>query len=185
MSLCNLVSRIMFKEISWKQRESKLLSHALYEKNLPAYDYPHETIQMQSSPVLSQPQPRKKMHELHSINCRKKLQHKSPFLQKPLPASPSSWLQVAPDKSPRFHLRSLLLRPFPSGAAQAERMQLAWWLALWSVLPPRDGVSSLCPLHAEGLTPEATFSKQLQNVKSESSESAKSKLKELNNKNPL
>lgn len=70
MSLCNLVSRITFKALSWKQRESKLLFHLLYENDLPAYAYPHKTIQTQSSPVLSQPQPRKKPHELHSINYR-------------------------------------------------------------------------------------------------------------------
>lgn len=185
MSLCNLVRRIMFKELSWKQRESKLLSHALYEKNLPAYDYPHETFQMQSSPVLSQSQPGKKPTWIAFYKLQKQVQHESPFLQKPLPASASSWLQMAPDKSLRLHLRSLPLRPFPAGAAQAERMQQAWWVVLWSTLPPRDGVSSLCPLHAEGLTPEATFSKQLQNVKSESSESTKTNLKEPNNKNPL
>lgn len=63
MSLCNLVSRIMFKVLSWKQRESKLLSHSLHEKNLPACDYPHKTIPTQSSPVSSQP--RKKTH----MNC--------------------------------------------------------------------------------------------------------------------
>lgn len=69
MSLCNSVSRIVFKALSWKQRESKLLSHSLYEKNLPACDYPHKTIRTQSSPVLSQPR-KKKPHELHAIKCR-------------------------------------------------------------------------------------------------------------------
>lgn len=82
MSLCNLISRIMFKALCWKQRGSKLLSHALYGKNLPAYDYPHETIQMQSSPVLSLPQPRKQPHELHSRNCRNNYNMNQHFCRK-------------------------------------------------------------------------------------------------------
>lgn len=107
------------------------------------------------------------------------------FCSKLSQASASSRLQMTLDKSPWRHLWSLLLRAFPAGAAQAERRQQAWRAALWSVLPPRDGVSGVCPLHAEGLTPEATFSKQLQNVKCESSESANTNLKELNSKIPL
>lgn len=184
MSLCNSVSRIVFKALSWKQRESKLLSHSLYEKNLPACDYPHKTIRTQSSPVLSQPR-KKKPTWIACYKVQKQLHHESVFLQKALPVSASSRLQRAPEKSRRLHSRSVLLSPFPAGAAQAERMQPPpWGAVLWSMLPPRDGVSTLCPLHAEGLTPEATFSKQLQNVKSESSESAKTNSKDLN-KNPL
>lgn len=181
MSLCNLVSRIMFKELSWKQRESKLLSHALYEKNLPAYDYPHETSKCNHLLFYLSLSLGKKPHELHSINCRNKYNMNHHFcrnLSQQVLHPGCKW----PLTNPCGSICGLCCWDH---SLQAERMQQAWWVVLWSMLPPRDGVSSLCPLLAEGLTPEATFSKQLQNVKSESSESAKTNLKELNNKNPF
>lgn len=142
--------------------------------------YSHETIQMQSSAVLSQP--RNKKHESHSINCRSNcntsfMNHH--FCRKLSQASASSQLQMTLDKSLWLHSWSLLPRSFPAGAVWAGGV--TWW----GVLPPRDWVSSLCPLHAEGPTPEAASSKQLQNVNSESSETTNANLKELNSKNPL